>query len=190
MNCKSRPESHRRVHHEIRRERGLVLISALLLLLVATIMAVSMFRSFGMQEKIAGNLREKERALHAAQAAEQYAEYWLSSGSASQPVSCTTGASSSVGQTCTNQLTSPTTVPWTAGVSYTPTGMSVSTTPQSGTYIGAPQFYVFYVGKGAGGDLYQIDALGYGGTVNAVAVVETTYVVKTSGRCGDPTLIC
>jgi len=36
-------------------------------------------------------------------------------------------------------------------------------------------------GPGAGGDLYQIDALGYGGTPNAVAVVESTFVIKTSG---------
>jgi type IV pilus assembly protein PilX len=186
MNAKSHSQSHRNV----RRERGLVLISALLLLLVATIMAISMFRSYGVQEKLAGNLREKERALHAAQTAQQYAEYWLSSGSASQPVSCTTGASSSVGQTCTNAMADPTVLPWTTGVSYVPTGMSVSTTPQNGTYVKEPQFYVFYVGKGGGGDLYQIDALGYGGTTNAVAVVESTYVVKTAGRCGDPTLIC
>ena len=37
-----------------------------------------MFRSFGMQEKIAGNMREKQRALQAAVSAEQYAEWWLS----------------------------------------------------------------------------------------------------------------
>ena len=36
-----------------------------------------MFRSFGTQEKIAGNLREKERALHAAESAQQYGEWWL-----------------------------------------------------------------------------------------------------------------
>ena len=39
-----------------------------------------MFRSFGLDEKIAGNMREKHRALTAAETAEQYAEWWLSNG--------------------------------------------------------------------------------------------------------------
>ncbi|MGB6309570.1 MAG: PilX N-terminal domain-containing pilus assembly protein, partial [Steroidobacteraceae bacterium] len=52
-------------------------MSSLLLLLVVTIIALSMFRSFGIQEKIAGNMREKQRALQAATSAQQYAETWL-----------------------------------------------------------------------------------------------------------------
>jgi len=183
-------KSHRKAH----RERGMVLISALLLLLVATIMAASMFRSYGTQEKIAGNLREKERALHAAQMAQQYAEWWLLSGTAPQPITCSGGiADSSVGQTCSNVFTNPTSLPWANGFSYIPNGMTTSGTsgtPQSGTYYSAPQFYIYYAGPGAGGDLYQIDALGYGGTQNAVAVVESTFVIKTSGHCADPALIC
>src|SRR5579864_7550374 len=62
-------------------QAGMVLISSLLLLLVVTIMALSMFRSFGMQEKIAGNVREKQRALQAANSAQQYAEWWLANQS-------------------------------------------------------------------------------------------------------------
>ena len=58
----------------------MVLISSLLLLLVVTILAVAIFRSYGVEEKIAGNQREKQRALHAAESAQQYAEWWLSSG--------------------------------------------------------------------------------------------------------------
>jgi len=60
-------------------QRGVALISALLLLMIITILALSMFRSFPTQEKIAGNVREKERAFHAANSALQYAEYWLMS---------------------------------------------------------------------------------------------------------------
>ncbi|HTX24264.1 MAG TPA: PilX N-terminal domain-containing pilus assembly protein, partial [Steroidobacteraceae bacterium] len=62
-------------------QAGMVLISAMLLLLIITILAVSMFRSFGVQEMVAGNVREKQRALHAAEAAQQYAEWWLSNNS-------------------------------------------------------------------------------------------------------------
>jgi type IV pilus assembly protein PilX len=61
------------------RQSGIVLICSLLLLLVVTIIALAMFRSMGLGEKISGNERETQRALHAAVLAEQYAEWWLSS---------------------------------------------------------------------------------------------------------------
>ena len=63
----------------------MVLVTALLMLIVVTILAVAMFRSFGLDEKIAGNLREKQRALNAAETAEQFAEYWLT-GAAAVPI--------------------------------------------------------------------------------------------------------
>src|SRR5207237_2847533 len=71
-------------------QRGMVLISSLLLLLIITILGVGMFRSFSVQEKVAGNVREKQRALQAAEIAQQYAEWWLAQGnnSATSPVVC------------------------------------------------------------------------------------------------------
>ena len=59
------------------RQRGMVLIVSMLLLLVVTLLAVAMFRSMGVGSKIAGNVREKQRALHAAESVEQYAVNWL-----------------------------------------------------------------------------------------------------------------
>ena len=47
-----------RERHLPARQGGLVLVSSLLLLLVVTILAVAIFRSFGIEEKIAGNQRE------------------------------------------------------------------------------------------------------------------------------------
>ena len=52
------------LHSSRPRQRGLVLVSSLLLLLVITILALAMFRSTGLSEKISGNMRETERALH------------------------------------------------------------------------------------------------------------------------------
>jgi type IV pilus assembly protein PilX len=54
-----------------------VLIASLLLLLVMTLIALAMFHSFGIQELVAGNVREKQRAVQSALAAEHYAEIWL-----------------------------------------------------------------------------------------------------------------
>src|SRR6185437_3440329 len=87
-----------------RSQRGMALISSLLLLLVVTIMAVSMFRSYGMQEKIAGNTREKQRALNAAVSAQQYAEWLLQSGTAPPTAACNALVPATTPQVCNNAL--------------------------------------------------------------------------------------
>jgi type IV pilus assembly protein PilX len=183
-------------------QRGVVLVSSLLLLLVVTIMALSMFRSFGMQEKVAGNMREKQRALQAAVSAQTYAEQWLISNSAtSAPVTCnallSASASTLQGQICSNKLwlsipvgSTVATVPWAVagtanvGVTYLPAGMNVQAAAASNTYFGAPTFYISDAGASADpnvpGEIYQIDAFGYGGNSNTAAVVESTYAVYSS----------
>jgi len=188
-------------------QRGMALITALLLLIVVTIMAVSMFRSYGIQERIAGNTRDKQRALNAAVSAQQYAEYWLASGAAPTPGTCNAGfVGTSPGEVCKNPIANVTSVPWAGGVSYsqftanqingvsniTTTGTTNNPTAdvytagaltQSASYFDTPKFYVYDLGPNKGspaGEVYQIDALGYGGTANTVAVVESTYVIGTN----------
>ena len=172
-------------------ERGFVMVSSLLLLVVVTIIAISMFRSFGIEEKIAGNMREKHRALHAAESAQQYAEWWLTSGeNINQVFNCNAlqNANLNQGQVCLNALPTVvadvTAVPWQiagadVGVDYTPPTMNVAATSAVGTYFQTPRFYISLLGASASGQgtVYQIDAVGYGGTANAVAVVESTYLV-------------
>jgi type IV pilus assembly protein PilX len=179
-------------------QRGIVLVSSLLLLLVITILALAMFRSMGLGEKIAGNVREKQRALHAAVVAEQYAEWWLSSsGNSSQAtVACSATANANlVGQVliCNPQsaINNPATLPWTTvagaqvGNTYYPStgtaSMSLVASAGQGanTYYLAPSFYIQYMGIAAdgGGNVYKIDAVGYGGNSLSVAVVESTYEI-------------
>ena len=185
-------------------ERGMALISALLLLLVMTIMAVGMFRSFGLQEKIAGNTREKQRSLHSSESAQAYAEWWLTSNNGlntlNTPVNCTKQVSADTGQTqiCTNALTKPTDpTSWTAmGNSYTPPGLTVGSGGVD-TYYSLPAFNIsflyappFDTQTKTQTSFYQVDALGYGGTSGAASVVESLYEVNvtygatTSGRHG------
>jgi type IV pilus assembly protein PilX len=186
-----------------RTQRGMVLISSLLLLLVVTIMALAIFRNSGIEEKIAGNQREKGRALHAAESAQQYAEWWLSSGlGTTTPVICNSmvpANNPAAGQVCANTL--PTialngnvaNLPWVVnntpvGVTYAPPNMQFN--PVSGVdfYSQTPVFYISYLGLTSDSTtsnyklLYQVDAAGFGGSTNAVAVVESTYYV-TSGVC-------
>jgi type IV pilus assembly protein PilX len=175
----------------------MVLISALLLLLVMTILGIAMFRTFGMQERIAGNTREKQRALHAADSAEAYAEWWLTSqggvnATGGAPCSILVSANANNTQVCSNQLTTmvadPAVVPWMSGagevgVSYAPPGLAATTGLPDSYYL-VPRFYISFVSgfynsvSGAQTNSYLIDAVGYGGTANAVSVAETAYVVS------------
>jgi type IV pilus assembly protein PilX len=168
-------------------ERGMVLITALLLLIVVTILAVGLFRSFGLDEKIAGNLREKHRAINAAETAEQYAEWWLSSGNAPSGVTCT--APLATPTVCSNPLTSLASLalPGAVAYSYTPavpTPMPLSQTGGQDVYYNAPAFYITYLGAwpvpGTSGSLYQIDAVGFAGAADTAAIVESTFLLQST----------
>ncbi|HTT43986.1 MAG TPA: PilX N-terminal domain-containing pilus assembly protein [Steroidobacteraceae bacterium] len=172
-------------------QRGVALVTSLLLLIIITILALSMFRSFGTQEKIAGNLREKERALHAAESAQQYAEWWLlqNNNTAAGATSCaaSVAATPTAGQIC-NQTPQqvpfdPTVVPWAIQVTYTPQNMVLLGQPQvagNPPYFATPAFWIADRGVAAdgAGEAYQIDAYGYGSAASTVAVVESVYEIQ------------
>jgi type IV pilus assembly protein PilX len=181
-------------------QRGIVLVSALLLLIVMTILALYMFRSNGVQELIAGNVREKQRANQTAEAAELYAEMWLSTTGnvLTNSVSCTGLISwPNVPTICTLSLAtsiSPalvTTVPWTVGGaeigfayfpgSTTGTGdLLVQTTGGANTYYQVPRFYIGLSQSNGHQALYRIDAWNYAGTPNTASVVESNFLVTCS----------
>jgi Tfp pilus assembly protein PilX len=86
-------------------------------------------------------------------------------------------------------------VPWTLNAK--PVGVSFNTfntlskvdrdNPANGTYYSAPMFYITDLGPAAAGigEVYQIDATGWGGTADTVAVVESTFLLKPSGTKYD-----
>jgi type IV pilus assembly protein PilX len=196
-------------------QRGIVLITSLLLLLVVTIMALSMFRSFGLQEKIAGNVREKQRALQIAMSTEEYAEWWLvnesnatfalANGDATAvDVTCTNPSSlqlvtnplstSAGGQICSNTtglttvLGAPSVTKWpapsaTAGVGYQPPNMNFTNNAAANYYptTQEPRFYIQDLGANAAGtgEIYQIDAYGFGLSSTGVALVESTFEITS-----------
>jgi type IV pilus assembly protein PilX len=186
---------------------GMVLITSLLLLLILTMLAVSMFRSYGIEERIAGNTRDKQRARGAAISALQFAENWLSStATLPTPAGCagvvlSTGAIPICSAPAPTNFT--TTIPWTVGVTYTQftanainnvsnvvksasNSATADTATQAASYWAAPMFYITDLGPAPitmcaiGGEVYQIDAVGYGGTADTVAVVESTYILAPS----------
>jgi len=169
----------------------MVLVTSLLMLVVVTILAIGLFHGFGLDEKVAGNTREKQRALQASVSAERYAEWWLVNGTPAGFTNCTGTVSSNVGQICTNVLTTQVAnvavVPWVLNnqqvqVTYQAPGV---TTGATGNYYQYPAYYISYLGVGTGangiqGNVYQIDAVGYGSTPSTAAVVESTFIVQNS----------
>lgn len=175
-----------------RAQRGVVLIIAMALLLMLTLLSVGMFRGLGLEERITGNTREKQRAFYFAQSTLQYAENWLTqSGNATFGTACSTTAQSATPVVC-NQAsalseTALATTEWNGsfGTPYTPpTALSALTTYSAPT--SNPQFAIVYLGNDpntSGNYLYQVTALAYGASSNSVAVVQSVYSVGGGGSC-------
>jgi type IV pilus assembly protein PilX len=175
-----------------RRPRGFALITSLLILVVVTLLAVGMYRSFGLQEKIAGNTLEKQRSFQAAQSALQYGEWWLGQGSGGTGIPCTgvlDGNAAANMRVCLNPLAAPATLPWSARLDYTPPGMTVQANGglNAGStglvgdvnYAAKPSLHISYLGLGPDGKsmLYQVTGAGYGGSSTSASVVRSTYAM-------------
>ncbi|HEX3842892.1 MAG TPA: PilX N-terminal domain-containing pilus assembly protein [Steroidobacteraceae bacterium] len=189
---------------------GMVLITTMLLLVVVTILALAMFRGAGLEERIAGNTMEKQRALQAAVSAQQYGEQWLATNiTSSAAVDCSGQASSSssaptiCSNILANSLDSGTVgnVPWSiggnaAGYSYDPVNAATSTNyfPINtggglNTYYAAPVMYISQLGIDAtlsNAVDYRVDAWSYAGAQSTVAVVESTYQVRFTSKAPGP----
>ncbi len=178
-------------------QRGMALLTSMLLLTIITLMALAMFRSGGTQEKITGNLHEKDRAIHSALAAQQYGEWWLLQGSnvAVGPVNCvgtpvqTATSLNMAGEICLTSQTAQVmfgdmTVPanWAVRTEYLPQGMSVTGAGANNDimYAKVPAFYIADLGLAAdgAGEAYQVAAYGVGGSPTSIAVVESVYEVQ------------
>jgi len=68
-----------------RREKGVVLVVALVILLVLTILGVSGMQGAAMQERIAGNLKEKQRAFLAAELGLRAGEAYATANTPNDP---------------------------------------------------------------------------------------------------------
>lgn len=179
----------------IQKEGGFVLIASLLMLIVMTLLAVSMYHSFNEQENIASNTKEKGRAFQIAQSTLQYAEYVLEHDGPGLPAASNCPSTTALDSItiCSNavNIVTPTSasnpMKLGNGMSYTSMApaITISTTGGNQTYYAPPQFYLEYLGAApnAGGQIYQVTALGYGSTPNAVAVVQSTYRLSSNTTC-------
>lgn len=178
-----------------RHQKGFALVVSLLILVVLTLLGVSMFSNVGLQQRMAGNTREKNRAFNAAQTALQYGEWWLTQ-QPTAPLGNPCSGLTTTPTVCTQPLSSinanyPIQVPWTVGSPYSaPVSgqLNVSTTGGVNTYYSAPYLYIQYVGKnlGTGATVYRVTAWASGGNANAIAVVQSLYALDAGGGNNTP----
>ena len=176
----------------VKKQRGVALIASLIILLLTTMIAISLFRGTNLLEKIAGNTREKQRSLQSAQDALIYGEWWLNQGTSNIVTQPCTAATTTVLQVCSTSLTlsNYTTLPL---YSYALPGITVSSSGGLAAggdinYVQNPTIYIAYIGNSPTGQLlYQVTAIGYGGSTGnngSRSIVQSVYSV-TSGISKD-----
>ena len=175
---------------------GFALFTALVFLLVMTMLGVAMYDNVILQQRMAGNIQQKTMALSAADSATRVAEDFLR-GTA-LPIHTTCSGQTTTPRICLfNTLTSPiANATWSAsgsGVQLTTltfAGIVSSGGGIEGAYAAYPQYYVERIpstpghsignGQQYGGltpqNFYRITAWGVGGNSGAVAVTRTLYI--------------
>jgi type IV pilus assembly protein PilX len=178
------------------RERGYVLATGLLFLVVLTLLGIALFRATGLLDRISANTRDKERSFEAAQSALQYGEWWLQAfgGNGSPCTAIVSGQTPANVDVCSNSLANPASLPWAAGYTYTPPNMTVAAgggLASSGSdvnYQSAPVFYIERLGLSPDGksQIYQVTATGSGGAAGTTTVLRSTYQITSTAHALDP----
>ena len=173
------------------RQRGYVMVVSMLIILLITVMSISMAKTFFLEERMAGSLREKSRSFAAAQAALRYGESFVRLHPGNVGVTCP-ASGQLPSPVCNNAMPTPNTSGSGTQLfpayypSQTPPsalGITVSATaPSADSFWSLPGIYIYYVGPTTGGYLYQVYAYGYGGTQLSVSQVQSTVQVTCSNK--------
>lgn len=173
---------------------------ALLFLLVLTVLSVTMFKSFGIMEKIAGNTRDKQRAFEASQSGLEFGEWWLSQGNGSYGTICAnTGQATVKGndltkmKVCSDALPTPLSLPWPDRIDYNPPSMLANKgggLVQPGgdvIYSSLPSLYINFLGPSPDNNkyLFSVTGAGYGGNADTASVVQSTYALDVKNAVKD-----
>ena len=172
------------------RQSGLALVSALLMLVIITLLGVSLFLGVTLQQKAAGNSLQKTRALEVAQSVVTAAENWLNGESQKQsPLSCSSNVTSfRLCAIAPIRPADPTTWVNAGATDVALPKLKVSASGGVDTYATKPVVWITYLGRATmgPGSLYEIDAQASGGNANTVAVIQTVYYVGGNMRNSTP----
>jgi type IV pilus assembly protein PilX len=200
-------------HSTSQKQRGVALIASLIIMLLITIVALSIMRGNNLFEKMAGNTRERQRALQSAQSALQYAETWIATTAVSAPSSLTAGTCSTTAALTTMQVCNVDPTSSSSGIAniqYFPyqipgicvapanspggvitsgaTCKNTAVTPNVGDvyYAQDPGVNIYLVGtmKSTGQLVFKVTAIGYGGSTGTNATVAIVQSLYALGSSG------
>ena len=170
-----------------------------LMLVIGSLLAVSLYRSFGTEGRIAGNTMDKQRSLQVAESVLRYGEWWLTQGSAGTGITCSgsfNAGSMIEMHACVDPMTDAmlANLPWPDAGTYAPPGLTVAAgggQSASGdvNYALMPRLYIGYLGLAADGisRLYQVNALAFGGSASTATVVRSVFMTSQRIRnLGEP----
>jgi type IV pilus assembly protein PilX len=169
------------------RQRGVALVTALMLLIVITLLGLAAVRGTGILQKLTGNFYDREMAFQAAEAAMQAASQQISAGTAVVARNCGTGATA-----CYSNPFNDGTLP-SGSIQSVATGTGtgqftqVASTFNTGS---APQYVIENMGawidpSSDTGVNHTANASNYGG---GGGTTTSTYY-RVTARSGDPTVV-
>lgn len=192
----------------MKKERGAVLVVALIFLLLLTIVAITSSSRSLIQERLAGALRNSQQAEWSAENALRGVEWRIFTGdtslgcyNSSNPATVSTKVTTF--RSASTWVTDGATEYKGAGVSIDYTATTTDTTMASATLAANPWYIVELLGQdrappnttgaqaeaGSGGSttarfyLYRITARATGGSPNTIRVVESTFVTPNLFTC-------
>jgi type IV pilus assembly protein PilX len=149
-------------HLRNQRQRGAILIIALIMLVLLTVLSVAGLRATTMDERVAGNARDKEKAM---QSAETAVRRCLAELTADNPTYPTTKIIA--------QATAASRPNWEYESVWTASASSVSM-PASAAVISAPQCLVEKLPGGS----FRVTARAKGGSDGANVMLQATYSIE------------
>lgn len=187
----------------IKKQRGATLVVALIILLVMSVIGISTMKSSTLQERMAGNARQKAISKNAAMVAMREAELWLRANIPDYPlVPSLNNFNGNNGLYSAVNRPSAAAVPVPAAFDVTDpddwTAVGVSSAAVSGSLVSQqPKYIIEYLGRDVRGEsavpvvsfddeeknnlsvrshLFRITAIGWAKDANITTVLQSTYV--------------
>ena len=164
-----------------RRQRGATLIVSLIILLILTLLGVTAMQSSTMEERMAGNINDRNLAFQAAESALRTGEAWLQSFGALLPIA-NDSASNGIYTVDTPPAnwwtgTGPATPPQVAGGTFSALATQPRYIIEERAYVEGASLRIGSDPEGGGFNVYRVRSRGTGGTDAATVLLESTYAV-------------
>lgn len=168
-----------------KKQRGAVLVVSLIILLLMTLIGTTGMQATSLEEKMAGNMRDRNLAFQAAESALKAGEVYLGTTAALPAFDCTNGLYPAHGTGCTTANVTSTTAPMP------PVWENINWSTQSVLYTGVladlntnPRYIIEDMGVGCASPTspcpaadvrnnYRVTARATGGTADSVVIVQS-----------------